>query len=141
MALEQSLIVLESDKATMDVPSPQAGQVKKLLVKEGDKVSEGSPILEIEKTADAAEESAASDKQDDAAQPEEKDESPDGVEKDSEAVDKPDSQAESSTTRGQAVEEDVLVPDIGGADAVEVIERQFNLCLVGNGEKVKNRIG
>lgn len=122
VALEQSLIVLESDKATMDVPSPQAGQVKKLLVKEGDKVSEGSPILEIEKTADAAEESAASDKQDDAAQPEEKDESPDGVEKDSEAVDKPDSQAESSTTRGQAVEEDVLVPDIGGADAVEVIE-------------------
>lgn len=122
VALEQSLIVLESDKATMDVPSPQAGQVKKLLVKEGDKVSEGSPILEIEKTAEAAEESAASDKQDDAAQPEEKDESPDGVEKDSEAVDKPDSQAESSTTRGQAVEEDVLVPDIGGADAVEVIE-------------------
>lgn len=122
VALEQSLIVLESDKATMDVPSPQAGQVKKLLVKEGDKVSEGSPILEIEKTAEAAEESAASDKQDDAAQPEEKDESPDGVEKDSEAVDKPDSQAGSSTTRGQAVEEDVLVPDIGGADAVEVIE-------------------
>ncbi|MEP3857775.1 MAG: dihydrolipoyllysine-residue acetyltransferase [Porticoccus sp.] len=122
VALEQSLIVLESDKATMDVPSPQAGQVKKLLVKEGDKVSEGSPILEIEKTADAAEESAASDKQDDAVQPEEKDESPDGVEKDSEAVDKPDSQAESSTARGQAVEEDVLVPDIGGADAVEVIE-------------------
>ena len=30
VALEQSLIVLESDKATMDVPSPQAGQVKKL---------------------------------------------------------------------------------------------------------------
>ncbi|WP_438958314.1 dihydrolipoyllysine-residue acetyltransferase [Porticoccus sp.] len=125
VALEQSLIVLESDKATMDVPSPQAGQVKKLLVKEGDKVSEGSPILEIEKSADetdAAEEPAASDKQDDAAQPEEKDETPDSVEKDSEAVDKSDSQAESSTTRGQAVEEDVLVPDIGGADAVEVIE-------------------
>lgn len=46
--VEQSLIVLESDKATMDVPSTRAGVVKNLLVKEGDKVSEGFPILEIE---------------------------------------------------------------------------------------------
>lgn len=46
--LEQSLIVLESDKATMDVPSPKAGTVKALLVKEGDIVGEGSAIVEIE---------------------------------------------------------------------------------------------
>ncbi|MBQ0808268.1 MAG: pyruvate dehydrogenase complex dihydrolipoyllysine-residue acetyltransferase, partial [Porticoccus sp.] len=46
--LEQSLIVLESDKATMDVPSPKAGIVKALIVKEGDTVSEGSAILELE---------------------------------------------------------------------------------------------
>lgn len=125
VALEQSLIVLESDKATMDVPSPQAGQVKKLLVKEGDKVSEGSPILEIEKSVDdtdAAEEPAASDKQDDAEQPEEKSETSDSAEEDSEAVDKTDSQTESVAAKSTAVEEDVLVPDIGGADAVEVIE-------------------
>ena len=47
---EQSLITLESDKATMEIPSPQAGVVKELLVKLGDKVSEGSPVLVIEAT-------------------------------------------------------------------------------------------
>src|SRR6266446_3729027 len=39
---EDSLVTLESDKATMDVPSPSAGVVKELKVKLGDKVSEGS---------------------------------------------------------------------------------------------------
>ncbi len=42
---EQSLIVLESDKATMDVPTEVAGIVKELKVKLGDKVSQGSLIL------------------------------------------------------------------------------------------------
>ena len=45
---EQSLITLESDKASMDIPCPQAGVVKKLLVKLGDKVSEGTPIIELQ---------------------------------------------------------------------------------------------
>src|SRR5436853_470068 len=42
---EQPLVTLESDKATMDVPSPLAGTVSELKVKVGDKVSEGSLIL------------------------------------------------------------------------------------------------
>ncbi len=42
---DTSLITIESDKAAMDIPCPQAGVVDKLLVKVGDKVSEGSPIL------------------------------------------------------------------------------------------------
>src|SRR3954462_1038756 len=42
---EQSLITLESDKATMEIPSPGAGVVKEIRVKVGDKVSKGSPIL------------------------------------------------------------------------------------------------
>src|SRR3954471_6404249 len=42
---EQSLITLESDKATMEIPSPGAGVVQSLKVKVGDKVSQGSPIL------------------------------------------------------------------------------------------------
>src|SRR5438309_12076925 len=42
---EQSLITLESDKATMEIPSPSAGVAKELKVKTGDKVSQGSPIL------------------------------------------------------------------------------------------------
>jgi pyruvate dehydrogenase E2 component (dihydrolipoamide acetyltransferase) len=45
---EDSLITLESDKATMDVPSPAAGVVKDLKVKMGDKVSEGSLVLTLE---------------------------------------------------------------------------------------------
>jgi pyruvate dehydrogenase E2 component (dihydrolipoamide acetyltransferase) len=45
---EDSLITLESDKATMDVPSPAAGTVKELKVKLGDKVSEGTLIIVLE---------------------------------------------------------------------------------------------
>ncbi|MCI0581343.1 MAG: dihydrolipoyl dehydrogenase [Chloroflexi bacterium] len=50
---ESSLITLESDKATMEIPSPAAGVVNRLIVKVGDKVSEGSPILLLD-AADAA---------------------------------------------------------------------------------------
>ena len=50
---EQSLISLESDKATMEIPSPAAGVVKSIAVKVGDKVSEGVPILVLEETAGA----------------------------------------------------------------------------------------
>src|SRR6202022_3136375 len=51
---EDSLVTLESDKATMDVPSPSAGTVKDLKVKPGDKVSEGSVILTLDSAAPAA---------------------------------------------------------------------------------------
>lgn len=45
---EAGLITLETDKATMDVPAPQAGTVKELKVKVGDKVSQGSLVLMLE---------------------------------------------------------------------------------------------
>ena len=45
---EDSLVTLESDKATMDVPSPQAGQIKELRVKVGDKVSQGTVIALVD---------------------------------------------------------------------------------------------
>ena len=45
---EDTLITLESDKATMDIPAPAAGTVKELLVKVGDTVSEGTLILKLE---------------------------------------------------------------------------------------------
>ncbi len=45
---EAPLITLESDKASMEVPSPSAGVVKSLAVKVGDKVSQGAPILTLE---------------------------------------------------------------------------------------------
>jgi pyruvate dehydrogenase E2 component (dihydrolipoamide acetyltransferase) len=50
---EDSLVTLESDKATMDVPSPVTGTVKELKVKLGDKVAEGTPIVVLE-AGDAA---------------------------------------------------------------------------------------
>ena len=52
---EQSLITLESDKATMEIPSPADGVVKELKIKVGDKVSKGAPILELDAKGKAAE--------------------------------------------------------------------------------------
>ncbi|MDE2109067.1 MAG: dihydrolipoyl dehydrogenase, partial [Gammaproteobacteria bacterium] len=51
---DQGMITLETDKATMDVPAPEAGIVKEMQVKQGDKVSEGSLILTLEIAAAAA---------------------------------------------------------------------------------------
>jgi dihydrolipoamide dehydrogenase len=48
VAKEQSLITLESDKATMEIPSPGAGKVQAIKVKVGDKVSQGSAILVLD---------------------------------------------------------------------------------------------
>jgi pyruvate dehydrogenase E2 component (dihydrolipoamide acetyltransferase) len=45
---EQSLITLESDKATMEIPSPAAGVIKELKIKVGDRVSKGAPILVLD---------------------------------------------------------------------------------------------
>ncbi len=56
---EQSLITLESDKATIEIPSPSAGVVKELRIKLGDKVSEGTPILVLEASEAAAAKAAA----------------------------------------------------------------------------------
>src|SRR5690606_11460239 len=65
---EQSLITVESDKASMEIPAAQGGVVKSLKVKVGDKVAQGSVMLEIEpgeakateeKTAPAQEKPAA----------------------------------------------------------------------------------
>jgi pyruvate dehydrogenase E2 component (dihydrolipoamide acetyltransferase) len=57
VAVETSLVALESDKATMEIPSPVAGVVKEMLVRVGDKVSEGSALARIEvEEAEASEE-------------------------------------------------------------------------------------
>src|SRR6185295_13756435 len=54
VAKEQSLITLESDKATMEIPSPGAGTVQSIKVKVGDKVSKGSSILVLEGKQESA---------------------------------------------------------------------------------------
>ncbi len=113
---EQTLIVLESDKASMEVPAPQAGVVKAISVSQGDKVAEGSDILTL-----AVAESEAG------AREEER-------ESHDEAVEADNSDAESAGVVAQASEQEpaaktgstevksVTVPDLGGAADVEVIE-------------------
>lgn len=97
--VDQSIIVLETDKASMDVPSSMAGKVKSISVKEGEKVSEGDEILIIE--VEGAEESAPEAPVEDPA---------------------PEKSAEKAPASSSSSEEKVSVPDIGGATDVEVIE-------------------
>ena len=97
--VDQSVIVLETDKASMDVPSSMAGKVKSISVKEGDKVSEGDEVLVIE--VEGVEASA----------PETAKETP--------ATPAPAAAPVAATSSSEAK---VSVPDIGGATDVEVIE-------------------
>ncbi|MFT7325390.1 MAG: pyruvate dehydrogenase E2 component (dihydrolipoamide acetyltransferase), partial [Rhodoferax sp.] len=59
VALDQSLLTVESDKASMEIPSSHAGVVKELRVALGDKVKEGSLVLMLEVTEEAAAPAAA----------------------------------------------------------------------------------
>lgn len=108
--VDQAIIVLETDKASMDVPSPLAGKVTAIKIKEGDTVSEGDNILELEvEGGEAASEG-----------PKSQDEAPA-----KEAPAAEEKQAASS-------EQTVSVPDIGGATGVDVIE----VC-VAEGDEVQ----
>ena len=81
VAKEDPLVALESDKATMEVPSPAAGKVGEILVSIGDKVSEGTPILTLEGGDDDVDaEEQAEEKPDDSAEPERKGSDPEGSE-------------------------------------------------------------
>ncbi|MGE5386036.1 MAG: dihydrolipoyl dehydrogenase [Betaproteobacteria bacterium] len=51
ISAEDAIVTLESDKATLDVPSPATGVVKAVLVKTGDRVSQGSPLITLEATS------------------------------------------------------------------------------------------
>jgi pyruvate dehydrogenase E2 component (dihydrolipoamide acetyltransferase) len=106
---EDSLIVLESDKASMEVPSPAAGKVVEVKLKVGDKVSEGAAILVLEAEGSAPAESAPE-------KAPEKAPAPAGAEQ---AAEKP---APASASAGAPSVEMVEVPDIGTDDAVDVIE-------------------
>src|SRR5690554_6732836 len=67
---EDTIVVLESDKATVEVPLPLAGTVMKLLVKNGDRVKQGDPLLELEVSATGeSAESASEQKEEQAAAP------------------------------------------------------------------------
>lgn len=106
---EESLVVLESDKASMDVPSPVDGAVVKYLVAEGDTVKVGDAIAEVE--------SAASETVAEQAVEEVVKEAPAAPEPVEAVVEAPQPAAVSETS-----EQIALVPDIGSDDKVELIE-------------------
>jgi pyruvate dehydrogenase E2 component (dihydrolipoamide acetyltransferase) len=122
---EDSLVTLESDKATMDVPSPSAGVVKDVKVKLGDKVSEGSVIVTLETEA-ATGVKAASPAQVAAAPAAAASPSPPA------APPQRESTAASAPSAGVTQSIEVKVPDIGDFKDVPVIE-----VLVKPGDTVK----
>nr|WP_298412366.1 dihydrolipoyllysine-residue acetyltransferase [uncultured Halomonas sp.] len=120
---EDTMITLESDKASMDVPAPKGGKVVKVLVKEGDTVSEGDDILELEA------EGSGDDDADEEKDSEQTDEEPSGepdIEQEPKADDsgrKDDDQpAKKKSSGGGKRTVEVKVPDIGDSTDVEIIE-------------------
>ena len=111
--IEDPLVTLESDKATMDIPAPQAGEIVEISVSLGDKVAEGSVIVVITASENAAPDSSeAENTSEQTNQERNKAETP--AEESPAAQAAPGSQA---TTIRQ-----VVVPDIGDFDSVDVIE-------------------
>ncbi|MDP2547272.1 pyruvate dehydrogenase complex dihydrolipoyllysine-residue acetyltransferase [Oceanobacter sp. 4_MG-2023] len=108
VTVDQDLIVLETDKASMEVPCPQAGTVVELLVSVGDKINEGDAILVLET---AAVESA----------PAEAPAAPAAIAEP--AVASAAVPAAAASTASQRIE--LTIPDLGGADEVTLIE----LCV------------
>ena len=115
---EDGLITLETDKATMDVPSPQAGKIVSMKVKVGDKVSEGSLVLTLEVGASQTTESVA---------PEQAVSAP--------AAPAPTAPAPAPSNSAPSTIE-VTVPDIGGDTDVEIID-----VLVKEGDEIEEETG
>ena len=112
VAVEDSLITLESDKATMEIPSPYAGEIKEVIIKVGDNVTVGDLILIVEEKASAG-----------------------VLEEPQSRVDEPPEPPEPPKHQEEppaSVETNVLVPDIGDFSGVEVIE-----VLVNPGDRVE----
>ena len=118
---EQSLITVESDKASMEIPASQGGVVKSITVKVGDKVAEGAVVLEVEEAASgAAKEEAPKAESKPAAKEEPK----------QAAAAAPKAEASAPAASSGPVE--IEVPDIGDFKEVEVIE-----VMVAVGDTIK----
>ena len=121
--VDQSLITVESDKASMEIPSSAAGIVKSLKVKVGDKVSEGTVLLELEPDAGVASASEPSATAENKASTETAADA-------SAPISAASAPAAPADTSGGVVQ--VVVPDIGDFDEVDVIE-----VLVNEGDTVQ----
>lgn len=116
IAAEDTIIVLESDKATVEVPAPQAGKITAISVKVGDRVKEGDDLMEVE--ADGESENASSAESDatrDESSTTENKTEPESTPPETDAPDTPKAQ-------GSGGSETVTVPDLGDIDSAEIIE-------------------
>jgi len=116
IAEEDTIIVLESDKATVEVPAPQAGKITAISVKVGDRVKEGDDLMEVE---------AGGESEDEAVQESEAaSEASQAAEEKPETESKPQEEDESEVPQAKAIggSETVSVPDLGDIDSAEIIE-------------------
>ena len=123
VAKEDSLVVLESDKASMEIPSPTAGKVLSISLKEGSTVSEGDVILEIEVEGEASSEATVEEPSETEAKPAEE----------AEQAAAPSTAAPAKSEKpaaGGLKREMIKVPDIGASDGIEVIE----VCIAESDE-------
>ncbi|XXF08516.1 dihydrolipoyllysine-residue acetyltransferase [Pseudomonas sp. D2-3] len=102
---DQSLLTLESDKASMEIPAPKAGVVRSLKVKLGDTLKEGDELLELDVEGDA-EAAPAEQKQEQAAPA---------------AAEQPAAEPQAQSA-GSAGPQEVKVPDIGSSAKASIIE-------------------
>lgn len=114
VAVEDSLVVLESDKASMEVPSPKAGKVVAILVSSGQSVGKDDDLIELEVSGEA--DSAPADQVEEQSTEQSTEEKRQPVPEEKSAPTK------AQKSAGKESEETVAVPDIGTEDAVEVIE-------------------
>jgi len=116
--LEQSLIVLESDKASMEIPSSHAGTVVEILTEVGKELSEGEAILVLETGAAEADAAAPETAPEESTEPASESAEPSGEEQTAPAP-------AAEPAAAAAIEQTATVPDIGTDDAVDLIE----LCV------------
>lgn len=119
---DQSLLTLESDKASMEIPAPKAGVVKSLKVKLGDTLKEGDELLELEVEGATAAPEAAAQQDKPAAAPAAEDK-PAAAPTPAEATPAP---------AASASVQDIHVPDIGSSGKAKIIE-----VLVKAGDSVE----
>ncbi|KAA3547931.1 dihydrolipoyllysine-residue acetyltransferase [Pseudomonas sp. ST1] len=108
---DQSILTLESDKASMEIPAPKAGVIKAMKVKLGDRLKEGDELFELEVEGEAAAAPAP------AAEPAA---APAAAEKPAEAAPAP--AAAAPAPAASASVQDIHVPDIGSSGKAKIIE-------------------
>ncbi len=135
VAVEDPLVTLESDKATMDVPAPFAGVVSGLSVSVGDRVSEGSPLMTLETSSDGAGGGTSDDTDDDTSDDTDDDTSDDT---DDDASDDTDNDTDNDTDDDESddaarVTGEAPPPPPARAGSDSDGERDFQVVVLGSG--------